>query len=316
MKKRFFYAIPIVIALLLMTAVAGYIHGSMRRGDIPFTVHKTEINSSVKLGEKVTLTSDITAPVCAVPEDISVSSPANLTVSGKPEMHISAYRWNRLTRKLTVYLFPLEPGEDKPGEVTVKFRNPDKTVTIPIPAVTVLPAESDGGALTLAGEIVPDKAAAKSWVYITAAAVMTILAAVAFILWRKRRRERIAPPLPPWERAAAELSGLRSDILNKRISLAAAFVRLTDLVRNYLEERYALPASTQTTEEFLEELNASYSTLPEEERPFLRSFMQSSELVKFAKMPPEEAGLIKAVDGAEMLIKHSAVLENGGNENV
>ena len=96
-------------------------------------------------------------------------------------------------------------------------------------------------------------------------------------------------------------SGLRFELRQRRVLPEQGFVRLSDVVRDYIEERFQLPASRKTTSEFLEALSDN-NPLPEEQRPFLNDFLSAADQVKFAKAPPDTLLLNQAIDRAEKLI--------------
>jgi hypothetical protein len=65
--------------------------------------------------------------------------------------------------------------------------------------------------------------------------------------------------------------------------------RLSDLMRTYVEKRFQVPASHQTTAEFLQTVHQS-PFLSSSQQDFLREFWQRCDLAKFARAPasPEE----------------------------
>lgn len=66
------------------------------------------------------------------------------------------------------------------------------------------------------------------------------------------------------------------------------YIKLTNTVRHFIEEKYQLPASTQTTEEFLQELDVHPVFNPQTQK-HLAQFLIKADRVKFAlKTPPLE----------------------------
>jgi DnaJ-domain-containing protein 1 len=63
----------------------------------------------------------------------------------------------------------------------------------------------------------------------------------------------------------------------------------SDVVRAYLERRFSLPASHQTTAEFLDTMRRSPQLKPAQQR-LLREFLERCDMAKFARAapPPEE----------------------------
>jgi hypothetical protein len=123
------------------------------------------------------------------------------------------------------------------------------------------------------------------WVWWTlgALAVLAILY-FAWRYWQKRRSQiHVEPPLPAHIRA--------KQMLEKALELIAQpkpfCILVSDTVRVYLEERFNFRAPDRTTEEFLRELNATDLLLPEQKES-LGKFLESCDLVKFAKYEPGE----------------------------
>ena len=76
---------------------------------------------------------------------------------------------------------------------------------------------------------------------------------------------------------------------------------VSDTVRLYLEERFTLRAPERTTEEFLIELRAS-PHLTVDQKQSLGSFLESCDLVKFARFEPTETILRQLHDAALRLV--------------
>ena len=108
--------------------------------------------------------------------------------------------------------------------------------------------------------------------------------------------------LSDWEKTRQELSRLKSDITESRITPENGFIRLTDLVRSYLEKRFGLPATRRTTPEFIEDISRNGDFVPDDRKPFLRNFLEAADQVKFAMAHPEKELLNKALVNAESLI--------------
>jgi len=67
-------------------------------------------------------------------------------------------------------------------------------------------------------------------------------------------------------------------------------ILVSDTVRTYLEERFTFRAPERTTEEFLYELQGT-DLLAGEQKEKLGEFLESCDLVKFAKYEPQETEL-------------------------
>ena len=137
------------------------------------------------------------------------------------------------------------------------------------------------------------------WWYVAGGTVLVLaFAALAWWWWRRRAAVvTIVPVVPPHVRAKQRLA----EALNL-ISDANAFCTEVSLAaRCYLEERFSLRAPERTTEEFLVELRASQH-LTREQKESLGQFLESCDLVKFARFEPNEAVLRQLHDSALRLV--------------
>lgn len=140
-----------------------------------------------------------------------------------------------------------------------------------------------------------------AWVWVWWALLLLGLLAVGVYYWRRWRHKRQELPpvivIPPHVRARESLrQALRflSDP-NRFCTLVA------DTIRIYLEERFSLRAPERTTEEFLVELQASQH-LTRDQKQSLGEFLQSCDLVKFARFEPTEEALQQLHEAALRLV--------------
>lgn len=137
------------------------------------------------------------------------------------------------------------------------------------------------------------------WWYVAGGTVL-VLAVAALAWWWWRRRAAVAsivPVLPSHVRAKQRLAEAL-----QLISDANAFCTEVSLAaRCYLEERFDLRAPERTTEEFVVELRASQH-LTREQKESLGQFLESCDLVKFARFEPNEAVLRQLHDSALRLV--------------
>lgn len=93
---------------------------------------------------------------------------------------------------------------------------------------------------------------------------------------------------PPHVRALRELQRLRDAARSTPAQVDAFYVATSQVLRDYVEERFAVRAPERTTEEFLRELEGG-SELLRDHRAELQRFLLQCDMVKFARHLPGEA---------------------------
>ncbi len=136
------------------------------------------------------------------------------------------------------------------------------------------------------------------------AGVLVVAFCVAYVLWR--RRHRGAPPriLTLSEQTLERLEATRplmSPATAREFGIAAS-----EVIRSYIEKRFAVIATQRTTEEFLQTLLQSSNEALARHRSLLAEFLQQCDFVKFA-------GASLAVADMESLFQSARgfVLETG-----
>jgi hypothetical protein len=126
-------------------------------------------------------------------------------------------------------------------------------------------------------------------------------AAILFALWKwwQKRRANIPvePPVPSHVRAKQKLEQALALIAQPKPFVIA----VSDTARTYLEERFEFHAPERTTEEFLRELGGT-DLLSPEQKESLGQFLESCDLVKFAKYEPGETELLELHSSALRLV--------------
>ena len=106
-----------------------------------------------------------------------------------------------------------------------------------------------------------------------------------------------APVVPPHVRARRRLQAALAHIHDPRLFC----FEVSETLRVYLEERFQLRAPERTTEECLTELQTS-NALNREQKQSLADFLQSCDLVKFARFEPTESALRDLHEAALRLV--------------
>jgi len=112
---------------------------------------------------------------------------------------------------------------------------------------------------------------------------LLLAAALAWLArrWWQRRARRVPPPRPADLVALERLEAARA-LLDPPHAREYGFA-VSEAIRLYLEDRFALRAPRRTTEEFLGELVRAPAPGLETHAAALGDFLRSSDLVKFAR---------------------------------
>ncbi len=135
-------------------------------------------------------------------------------------------------------------------------------------------------------------------------AIVAVIASL--LLWRRRKRRLlVARAVPPHQWAIAELNRLRAERLAEQGLVHELYFRLTMIVRQYIERRFAIQAAEQTTAEFLEAARR-HPALDTTYRGLLSGFLRAGDLVKFALHRPEPPEIDQAFDTASTFVTRSS----------
>jgi hypothetical protein len=130
----------------------------------------------------------------------------------------------------------------------------------------------------------------RSWSWWWLALASPVIAAVIACIAYRRNRLRPEPSIrqaTPEEIAQAALEQLLRENLPAAGLFKEFYVRLTGLVRCYIEGTTGLKAPEQTTEEFLREMRTK-EVFSAERSLKLKEFLEAADMVKYAGMQPGE----------------------------
>ncbi len=117
-----------------------------------------------------------------------------------------------------------------------------------------------------------------------------LLLIVLFSVWLWRRPPKVfvprEVPLPAHVKALRALARLRGQPRVSEAEVEAFYLKVSQVLRVYLEERFGLHAPERTTEEFLGEIEQG-DLLNADQRLSISRFLQQCDLVKFARLIPQ-----------------------------
>lgn len=141
------------------------------------------------------------------------------------------------------------------------------------------------------------------WMVVSAGAGIVLIAAViAWLVVRAIRRRPPSPPLTPRALALRELEALRAGV--NRLDPYEFSVRVSDVLRGYIEAQHGLRAKEQTSPEFLGSLSGA-AQFGAEDRALLERFLEKCDLIKFARIEATSE------DSAALLASAMAFVQGG-----
>jgi len=135
-----------------------------------------------------------------------------------------------------------------------------------------------------------------------------LLALALYGLWR-RRRQRRAPVLLPYELALQRLEEIRT--LMRPAHAREFCIAISDVIRSYIEQRFHVTATRQTTEEFLRDLLQSADASLAQHQALLGEFLHQCDFVKFAALALTVNNMEALRQSARTFVLETAKAERG-----
>ncbi len=319
--KRFNVWIIVVLATLLLGVLL--VGGSLfllswwRNPAVTVTAVGLTPSSELKIGTVVEVSVRTLAPWYRWPlAGGEVDMPAGVQLLGGARRALVGLRAGRWVWESAVSVQPVDIGSFKGGHLTVQYTADRYGSAEPL-RIEIPPFEV-GSRLT-PGEL-PRLVAAppidapldqqpRHWPYWLALSILLFLVGLVILSMLLRRGDDDGmPALTSWEIAEQEMAGLRRQM---PIPPELFFVRLTDILRGYIERRFALPATEQTTPEFLHFLKTEKLLLSVDHRDKLADFLKAADMVKFARAEASAEQMLGALDMAAEFVSGTRPLPAG-----
>lgn len=217
----------------------------------------------------------------------------------------------RVTMTRTYKLEPFLSGEYTVPAMTIKFKKSDETEqheveteALKVTVKSLLPEDQANLQIKPIAGPVELPRTDRWWPYAVLGAILLAVACGAAVyLWRRRHRATAAaaPRIPAHELAFQQIEALLAEDLIGKGEYKLFYIRISDILRRYLENQFGLHAPERTTEEFLFELRYS-SALAVEHRKLLGEFLNHCDLVKFAEHQPATAEIQQTFDTCKQFI--------------
>ena len=134
------------------------------------------------------------------------------------------------------------------------------------------------------------------------ALVLAALAIAAFIYFKKKKAEEktYTPPRPAEEIARDALRAVKEMKLIEKGLFKEYYIRLSDIIRTYIENRYRIFAMDRTTWELFQEMKSKRIERSHADK--INDFLEDCDMVKFAKYTPDQKEMGDIYKKAEEII--------------
>lgn len=137
------------------------------------------------------------------------------------------------------------------------------------------------------------------WViFVAVFAGLTLLGLIGWMSLRKHPAPQ--PPKLPRDRALEALEEIEGEL--ETMAPYRFSIRVSDILRRYVTEQFALPVTRQTSVEFLTAL-AKSSPFSDDERSLLEDFLNRCDLIKFARYNATPADSRRLLEEATRFVK-------------
>ena len=167
-------------------------------------------------------------------------------------------------------------------------------------------------------DIKPPLEIERDWMRIirfVAAGVIIVLIGILIFIYIKRRRQgksfiphREKPKRPSHEIALEELDQLLREQLLEQGEIKQFYIRISEIIRRYIEGRFFITAIEMTTTQLIDNMNEA--EIEKEDIQLVEDFLMQCDLVKFAKYIPTSEEHKKVIDQAfEVVNKTKIIIE-------
>ncbi|MFH0939429.1 MAG: hypothetical protein V1899_09140 [Planctomycetota bacterium] len=315
--------------LLIVSAGCGKISGGASSSDTPATktiektVEKGPVTMSVRLSPAEPRLSDTLSLeiIIKAAADVEVQAPVfgqaigDFLVRDYTEKPAQVEDSNRV-RRFHYTLEPTYAGKHLIRAIAIEFRDrrlgsetKGEPVALESEPLEVTVTSEFGDKTPSLTDLIPMQAPLPLsprpiWTWVISA--ISVLAAVAasIVWWRYRKRKHLIAIIArsPEEIASDELKALMAENLHGKGEFQEFYVRLTGMVRRYIEATTSIRAPEETTEEFLRDMRAR-QIFPPERSLQLAQFLEAADLVKYAAQQPSQHQIEEAITRAQEFVR-------------
>ena len=177
----------------------------------------------------------------------------------------------------------------------------------------LMPGPQQGQAMELYDiyGVVPTRASVPYLYIIVGALLVLLLGALAYWFYKRKKRAPFAPVIPPWERALTELEAAK---MFQNSSQGRLYMdRASQILRDYIEQRFAIKTTRKTTREFLYGLGGQSDSELSNYRVELQRCLEQADMAKFAHQIQDEENLVMMEQAVSTFV-HSTRPGDGDKE--
>lgn len=297
----------------------GYYYHQKSSFSGPLEVEMRFAQEIYQIGDQMILTIQIKMETGYQVALSEITPPDGVEILEKDPLQV-AKGWGFITQTQKYYLTSFAPGEYIFRDLTVQYstlegEERDLQVTSPILLVDSLLGKDaeDIRDLRPLAEVPKNRQ-----LYFLFVALVLFFGLIIFFwkFYQRKRRDRVVkdlPPLSPQMIAQQRLSWLENSDLLIKGEVDRYFTILSEIMREYIENRFAIRAREMTTEEFLSQALHKL-TLEERHQKLLRAFLEQADLVKYARHLPQAEQISEAFRAVSFFIDQTKIetTEEGG----
>lgn len=154
--------------------------------------------------------------------------------------------------------------------------------------------------------------------YVLILFVLGVMLYMFYFYWKKQKNKEkpvSVPKISPFDFAILSLKKLDEGNYLKDGNIKEFYVKLTDILRRYIEDEHDIPTMESTTDEIM--VSVQRIDFSKEIKDKIRELLKESDFVKFAKYKPEERKHAYYRNTAEQIILagHKIVEDNKNNDD-
>jgi len=213
----------------------------------------------------------------------------------------------RLISRAIYTIATFTTGEFTIPGLKIKYKDLDKqekeisSNEIKIKVESVKPGPNDKDDIRPLAGPAEIKGALPAWVFVVFILLIAGIAVFVYLKKKKEKEEKPAlPPAPAEEIARDALSALKEAKLIEKGLIKEYYIRLSDIIRTYIENKYRIFAMDRTTWELFQEMRSKRIERSHVDK--INYFFEDCDMVKFAKYTPIQKEIEEAYKKAEEIV--------------